>query len=190
MQTRPEAQSTNVCPRLRMVGSAGSGRGQGPSSSNRSPTPRNPNVVKFPSLPRRTNTRDPVSHACDGQVGRVPRRSNAGHAAPKPPACKQHQPSHFLSGDNAVAYRLGSGVRRNLAHGEAVALTSPSIDFAPNVAPQVRPRRSAGLGGPRWLTPCSTKLLSVTCYAGARAIRRNMKRAQSSSPSTSWTVRY
>ena len=38
-------------------------------------------------------------------------------------------------------------MRLNFAHGEAVAQTSPGINFAPNVAPQVRPRRGAGLGG-------------------------------------------
>ena len=41
------------------------------------PTPRNPHVVNVSSLPRRTIAPDPVSHGCDGQVGRVPRRSHA-----------------------------------------------------------------------------------------------------------------
>ena len=65
----------------------------------------------------------------------------------------------------------------DFAHGEVVAQAAPSINLAPDVAPQIRPR---------WLTPCSTKLPSVTCWAGARAMHKNMKSPKSSAPSTSW----
>ena len=93
-----------------------------------------------------------MSHACDGPVGRVLRRSHA----PRVTVLQNHQLASHISqvitspvihSDNARAYRRGSCVRLNLAHGEAVAQTFPSIVFAPNVAPQVRPRRRAGLGG-------------------------------------------
>ena len=77
------------------------------------PTPRNPDVVNVSSLPRTTIAPDPVSHGCDGQVGRVPRRSHA----PRSTVLQNHQLAK-------------SCVRRNLAHGEAVAQASPSIDFA------------------------------------------------------------
>ena len=119
-----------MCPRLWMVGSAGGRQGLGSrtlaSSSNYSPTPKNPNVVNVPTLPH--------SHACDGQVGRVPRRSGASRDM----VLQNHQLA-----STARAYLLRSGVRLILAHGEAVAQTSPSIDFAPHV----RPRQRAGLGG-------------------------------------------
>ena len=56
----------NVCPRLRMVGSAGSDRGQGRARSRHPATnrsPRNPFFVNVPSLLRKTYARDPVCHA-------------------------------------------------------------------------------------------------------------------------------
>ena len=128
----------SVCPRLRMVGGAGSGRGQKSRtlalSSNHSPTPKNPNFVNVPSLPRRTNTRNPVGHACDGQVGRAPRLSDASRGT----VLQNHQlassisqviTSPVLSGDNARAHPFRSGVRLKLAHGEAVALASPRHRF-------------------------------------------------------------
>ena len=45
-------------------------------SHSRSSTPRCPSRVNFQTLSRRTNARSPVSHACDGQIGREPRLPN------------------------------------------------------------------------------------------------------------------
>ena len=81
---------------------------------------------------------------------------------------------------------LRSGVRLDLAHREAVA--AQCIDFARYVTHHVRPRRRASLGriSPTLVDALLDKLLSVTYCAGARAMRKNMKRPKSSAPSTSW----
>ena len=51
------------------------------------------------TLSRRTNARNPASHAGDGQVGRVSPRPSAGRAwCSRTPACKPYQPSHFQPG--------------------------------------------------------------------------------------------
>ena len=57
-----------------MAGSVGNGRDQGRAlvpPRDRSPTHRDPGRVNVLTLSRRTNARNPVSHAGDGHVGRV-----------------------------------------------------------------------------------------------------------------------
>ena len=99
---------------------------------NRSPTPRDPGRINVWTLSGRTNARNPVSHAGDGHVGRLPRRPNAWreHGDPKPPACKPHQSSLSHPGRQ---HRFSSGVRLDLPHGEVVAQAHPGIDFPPDV---------------------------------------------------------
>ena len=132
------------------------------SSRSRSPTPRDPSHVNVQTLSRRATARNPVSHACDGQVGRKPRRPDARRCT----VFKNHQPASRTSqvipkpvvGSGHTSQHLGT--ERVSAQTDVLA----SLAFRP-----------------RWFTPCSTKLLSVTYCAGACAIRRrNMKRPKSS----------
>ena len=80
-------------------------------------------------------------------------------------------------------------MRLDLAHIEVVAQPSSQA----SISRQTLRHKSAHADAPtsvalrpRWFTPGSTKLLSVTYGAGARAMRRNMKRPKSFAPSTSW----
>ena len=77
-------------------------------------------------------------------------------------------------------------MRLHLAHREGAAQASPGRNFAPDVAPQVRTRRRVRLGGFPSTLVYALLNKAVTYCAGACAIRRNMKKPESSAPSTSW----
>ena len=99
VQTRPEALSTNVCPRRCMGG---------------------------------TGARSPVSHACDGQVCRVPRRPDAWRG---PVLQNESRISQVVPQPSQHRFR-------NFAHGEVVAQAPSGINFLPDVTPQVRHTRT------------------------------------------------
>ena len=155
------------------------GRGQGRalvSPRIRSPSSRNPDRINVQTLPRRTNTRNPVSHTGGGQAGRELRRpdgrgtvlqnhqlaSRVSHVAASPVISRDHTSQHRFM-----------GVRLDLALRKVIAQALSGIGSR-----QTTHERSAHADGlastasrPRWFTPCSTKLLSVTYSASARALR-------------------
>ena len=118
------------------------------SSRSRPSTPRDPSRVHVQTLARRTNARNPVSHACDGQVGRKPRLANVRRSA----VFENHQFSSCIS---QVVPRLPAPLQEWCA-------PSPC---APRGCRPGLPRhrsRTRRRFRPRWFTTCSTKLLSVT----------------------------
>ena len=78
-----------------------------------------------PLVTTTTNSPNPVSHACDGQIGREPRLANVWRGA----VFQNHQfascvskvvPSPILGRDYASQHRFRSSVCLHLAHGEVV----------------------------------------------------------------------
>ena len=197
-ETRPEALSTNVCPRLQMVGSAGNGRGQGRSRSRclavARPRPGN-QVESILSRRRRgANARSAPPAPRDGRNGCEPRFADVRRGAvfqnyQLAGSIGQVVPSPIIGRDDASQHRLRSGVQIHLAGTERFSPSPPQA----SISHQTSRHKSAHADvlasvaeRPHWLTPCSTKLLSVTYWAGARAMRKNMKSPKSSAPSTSW----
>ena len=127
----------------RELAAAGPGSRSLASSRSRPSTPSDPSRVNVQTLSRRTNTRDPVSHACDGQVGRKLRRPDVRRSTVfqnnQFPSCiSRVLPGPIISSDDTSQHRFRSGVRLHLVHREGVVQASPGINLAPDVAPQVR----------------------------------------------------
>ena len=152
-QTRPEALWTNVCPPRWMAGSAGNGRGQGRARSRRLAVARPRPGIQVESASKRClAARNPVSHACDGQVGRKPRlfhnqlASRISQVVPSPIIGSDHTSQHrFRSGVGVAQASQASISHQTSSHKSAHADVLASVAFRP-----------------RWSTRCSTKLLSVT----------------------------
>ena len=118
-QMRPEALSTNGCPRLQMVGSASNGRDQGRSRSRclsvARPCPGN-QVESMSMLSRGATARNPIRHARDGRNGCGPRFADVRRSAVfqnyQLAGCiGQVVPSPIIGRDDASQHRHRSGAR-------------------------------------------------------------------------------
>ena len=131
---------------------------QGPGSRSlacfrsRPSTPRDPSRVSVQTLSRRTNARNPVSHACDGQVGREPRRprrarhSKTTSLQAAPAKSFSARPSAVItpaSTASGVVCRVSpKPLQASISH-QTSRHTSAHADVLASVASR-----------PRWSTPC------------------------------------
>ena len=109
VQKRPEALSTNVCPRRWMAGSSGNGRGQDRARSRRLAIARPDPRIQVASMSPRSLA-GPVRAICGAmQVTAKLAECLAAQGylagAPEPPACQPHQPSHSQPGHQQRSHK-------------------------------------------------------------------------------------
>ena len=135
---------------------------------SRPSTPKDPSRVNVQTLCRRTNAGDPVSHACDGQVGRDLAARTFGARCSKTTSLQAASAKSFPTLSSAVFTPAST------ASGVVCAFTLRTERVSPrplqaSISHQTLRHKSAQADvlasvafHPRWFTPCSTKLLSVS----------------------------